>query len=540
MGWAQGLQSGMALGNMIRQGNERRALGEEAKKYQVTEGAYGDMSSQLEALDEGARQNLQAMKAQGASEEQIAATNAAYDQAAQELTRRQGLTSPDYSVGSGGYDGGQNYASMKEAQAAAAPLRTAGLANVYREQGNVEKADELEARALQQKAATLQVKGLERTDKEATAMQAFETDFNQLEDKTNMDAVKQLASKHNLNRSQQFTVASQMSGIEKAELEMMDTYIKKATKGKDLDGLLDLHKNDKKFADGTHFVKAVGKDGQVILNLVSDADPTKVLRTEAFKSPDMATAYLRKQAEDPGNVAEWTLGVRKLESQIRASDASVAASGAQANLSNLRAKGLSTELEGRTKAGDIAAEYEGLSDIEKAGPKGQGLIRQFNMANAKAGGQISVGPQARPGQTMTDVEKENLRAYRDWEKDDRNQKLPQAEKDKKAATMGVYQFVNPTANVVESGLGSNPYANTGGDKGAKGGAAKQQGVQTKAPQINSMNTKLISRAGDRGYNVELPDGSTRVMEQDELEDLGYRFPKGSGLSRPWYSDLMPR
>jgi hypothetical protein len=265
------------------------------------------------------QQNIEQVRALQAQNPEQAAQ---YEPAIQELTRRQGLTAPDYSVSSGGYDGGKNYASAQEAQTALAPLRTQGLANVYRAQGNEEQASALESRAMQNRAAALQVKGLERTDKEASAMQAFESDFNQLEDKTNMDAVKALASKHNLNRSQQFNVASQMSGIEKAELEMMDNYIKKATKGKDLDGLLDLHKNDKKFADGTHFVKAVGKDGQVILNLVSDADPTKVLRTDSFKNGDLATAYLRKQAEDPGNVAEWTLGVRKAEAQISAAEAS--------------------------------------------------------------------------------------------------------------------------------------------------------------------------------------------------------------------------
>lgn len=503
MGWASGLQAGMRLGETIRQGQIEKDLAEEAKKYRVTEGATGDMSENIAQV-----RALQAQNPEQAAQ---------YEPAIAELTRRQGLTSPDYSVASGA----QNYGTLQEAQRAAAPLRTEGLANVYRGYGEVDKAEELASRAQQQQLTGLQLNKATREDQDAVRMQSFEKDYSALENPSDMAAVKSLAAKHQLNRGQQFTVASQISGIDKAELEVLDTYVKKAVKGKDLDGLLTLHKDDKNFADGTHFVKAVGANGQVILNLVSDADPTKVLRTEAFQSADMATAYLRKQAEDPGNVAEWALGVRTKEQQIKASQASIRASDASAGLSSERLTSLKEDRENRGKAADIATEYDGLTDIEKAGPKGQGLIRQFNMTNVKAGGQISLGAQARPGQTMTDIEKENLRAYRDWEKDDRNARLPQADKDKKATQMGVYNFVNPTANTVQTGLGSNPYTNTGE---GKGGAGKQEGVQTKAPKLTSMNTRLLGRAGDMGYNVELPDGTTRVMEKDELEDLGYRFP----------------
>jgi hypothetical protein len=508
MGWAEGLNAGINLGNVIKQGMLQQDLADEAKKYKVTEGAYGPEL----------QQNIEQVRALQAQNPEQAAQ---YEPAIAELTRRQGLTAPDYSVASGGYDGGKNFASMKEAQAAAAPLRTQGLSDVYRSYGQIDKAEELTSRAQQQQLTGLQLNKAMREDEDAVRMQAFEKDYSALENPSDMTAVKSLAAKHQLNRGQQFTVASQISGIDKAELEVLDTYVKKAVKGKDLDGLLTLHKDDKNFADGTHFVKAVGANGQVILNLVSDADPTKVLRTESFKSQDLATAYLRKQAEDPGNVAEWALGIRTKEQQIKASEASIRASDASAGLSGERLTTLKDERENRSKAADIAAEYEGLTDIEKAGPKGQGLVRKFNMTNAKIGGQVSLGAQARPGQIMSDVEKENLRAYRDWEKDDRNARLPQAEKDKKATSMGVYNFVNPTANTVQTGLGSNPYANTGEGKSGEG---KQEGVQTKAPKLTSMNTRLLGRAGNMGYNVELPNGTTRVMEKEELEDLGYRFP----------------
>lgn len=151
MGWAQGLQSGMALGNLINQGFDRRALAEEAKKYQVTEGAYGPEL----------QQNIEQVRALQAQNPEQAAQ---YEPAIAELTRRQGLTAPDYSVSSGGYDNGKNYASAQEAQAALSTLRTQGLANVYRAQGNEEQASALEARALQNRTAGLQLNKLQREE----------------------------------------------------------------------------------------------------------------------------------------------------------------------------------------------------------------------------------------------------------------------------------------------------------------------------------------------------------------------------------------
>jgi hypothetical protein len=162
----------------------------------------------------------------------------------------------------------------------------------------------------------------ERKAEAAGRMDAFNTEFNTLQNPT-PEQLKTLASKYNLDRGQQLEVTSQVTGIAKNELDAFDMDIKKAVKGKDLAGLIDLHKNDSRFGDGTHFVMAKGAGGQVVLNLVSDADPTKVLRTESFKDSGMATAYLRKAAEDPANLAEWMVGMRGKETAIRASEADI-------------------------------------------------------------------------------------------------------------------------------------------------------------------------------------------------------------------------
>jgi len=111
-------------------------LAQESAKYNVTEGAYGP----------GLQANIQQLQS---LRDQDPAQAPAYDQAIEELTRRQGLTAPDYSVASGP----TNFATRQEARQASAPLRAEGLAGVYRRYGDVEKADALEARAYEQQRA---------------------------------------------------------------------------------------------------------------------------------------------------------------------------------------------------------------------------------------------------------------------------------------------------------------------------------------------------------------------------------------------------
>jgi hypothetical protein len=504
MGWAEGLNAGINLGNVIKQGMLQQDLADEAKKYRVTEGAYGPEL----------QQNIEQVRALQAQNPEQAAQ---YEPAIAELTRRQGLTAPDYSSSSGA----QNFGTMQEAQRAVNTQRTAGLADVYRGYGMEDKASELQSRAMQQELTGLQLRKANREDDAETRYAGFGEFAAQNPDMTAAQLKEAAQKQFKFTPEQWEKAVTTRLNIDKADLDMFKTGIAKKMQGKNLAQLGSLYNTDPDFDDKTDLAIVPGKGGAVTLNFVDKASK-RVTGSQTFNNEALAVEYLHTQAKQPEVMGTWLLGMQTKEQQIAASKASVGASGAAAALSNERLAGLKGERENRSKAGDIAAEYEGLSDIEKAGPKGLGLVRQFNMANAKAGGQIALGAQPRAGQTMTDVEKENLRAYRDWEKDDRNARLPQAEKDKKATSMGVYNFVNPSANAVQSGLGSNPYANTGGK--ADQGSGKQQGIQTAAPKLTSMNTRLLGRAGNMGYNVELPDGTTRVMEKDELEDLGYRFP----------------
>jgi hypothetical protein len=74
--------------------------------------------------------------------------------------------------------------------------------------------------------------------------------------------------------------------------------------------------------------------------------------------------------------------------QVRASDAAVGLRGQQMQM-------LTNQAAGNAEAQTIRAAYEALTPEEQVGPKGQGLIRQFNMANAKAGMAVPLGAAPR-------------------------------------------------------------------------------------------------------------------------------------------------
>ncbi|MFM7013320.1 MAG: hypothetical protein ACKO0Z_28990, partial [Betaproteobacteria bacterium] len=225
---------------------------------------------------------------------------------------------------------GLRYSAMADVVAKQDPARAMQMRQEAARMEREAAEAPLRQQALEQQVGLgkVQLGEAERKAEATGRMDAFNTAFNQLENPT-PDQIKSLAATHNLDRDQQFDVTSKITGIAKNELDAFDLDIKKAVRGKDLMGLIDLHKNDPRFGDGTHFVMGKGEKGQVILNLVSDADPTKVLRTESFKDSGMATAYLRKAAEDPANLAEWMVGMRGKEMDIRAKEADIGLKGAQ-------------------------------------------------------------------------------------------------------------------------------------------------------------------------------------------------------------------
>lgn len=125
---------------------QARDLAQTSAKYDITEGAYGEgLGENLQQVIGARDQALQELGEQATPEQRQQVLDQ-YTPAMSELSRRVGLQGPDYSIASGG----QNFDTRQDARMAAAPLRAEALANVYRRYGDVERADALEARALEQ------------------------------------------------------------------------------------------------------------------------------------------------------------------------------------------------------------------------------------------------------------------------------------------------------------------------------------------------------------------------------------------------------
>ena len=143
MGWASGLQAGMRLGESIRQAQLERDLAEEAKKYKISE--YNPEQANLNSAIDAAIQRKTGLVAGGDGMAPMQVPEQMDTSAGLQSAARAARTAtPQYSFGD------QTFATMQEAQQAIAPLRTAGLADVYRGYGMEDRASQLEAQAQQQ------------------------------------------------------------------------------------------------------------------------------------------------------------------------------------------------------------------------------------------------------------------------------------------------------------------------------------------------------------------------------------------------------
>lgn len=391
-------------------------LARESARYDVTEGAYGP----------GLQENIQQLQS---LRDQDPAQAAAYDQAIEELTRRQGLTAPDYSVASGP----TNFATRQEARQASAPLRAEGLAGVYRRYGDVEKADALEARAYEQQRALaaerraeareardvaaegraaqdfslgqsergLRLNALARAEAEIQRETDFATFAAERPDATTQELKDAAFKQFKFTPKQwQAAVATRLQ-IETGEMDSFKNSVKKKLQGKNLTQLGELYNSDPDFDDKTDLAIVPGKGGAVTLNFIDKATG-KVTSSQSFKNEALATEFLNKQAIEPETIGSWMMALRKTEGAIDAQAAQTRASEATVGLRGLQAQMLKTQAAANVEAQKIRAEYEALSPEEQVGAKGQGLIRQFNMANAKAGNAVPLGAAARPEFTPRD------------------------------------------------------------------------------------------------------------------------------------------
>jgi hypothetical protein len=302
---------------------QARDLAQTSARFDVTEGAYGP------GLQENITQ-LEGLKAQDPAQA------AAYDQAIGELTRRQGLTAPDYSIASGP----TNFATRQEARQAAAPLRAEGLAGVYRQYGDVERADALETRAFEQqralaaeeraKAAEARnvqdfanrstLTGLEINAKTQTAAESQKmTDFNAWRSQNPNAGFAEINAEMQrlgMGVEQQFKVASNLTGIGEQEFKASQQRIRKLVENQGLDGLLKAHKESNDLDPGSHFEVIRGKGGKVSLNRV-DTATGQVIQPNVFSGSEAeTTAYLNKAAMDPATIIDYTMNLEKTRAAI--------------------------------------------------------------------------------------------------------------------------------------------------------------------------------------------------------------------------------
>jgi hypothetical protein len=462
-------------------------------------------------------------------------------------------------------------------------MRAEGLAGVYRQYGDVNQADALEARAFeQQRALAREGRDIAREGREAEAGQRAQQEFAtrqtltglQIADVTRTQAANQrqddfsnfAAENPNATTQElkdaafkqfkftpkqwQDTVTTRL-GIENAEMDSFKNGIKKKLQGKNLTQLGSLYNSDPDFDDKTDLAIVPGKGGAVTLNFIDKATQ-RITGTQTFKNEAMATEYLNRQATEPETIGSWMLNLGKTEAAIAASKAASAASTStsglnaiRGNLVNRQIKDLD-ELAANTKeAKKLMTDFAALTEAEQNGPKGRALEKQYNMLVAKPGAQLRVSPEGKAPRAMDEVETAQLKAYNEWLAVPRNTRLSGGEKDAMAEQMGVSHLLRTVREraAQSSGgvtLGGDAYA---ADRDAPAAPASTQGLTktSSAPALNTGNTKLLGRAGNTGYSVEMPDGTTRVMSISELNKLGYQFLGGNtGLERPWYDDLLPR
>lgn len=409
-GLASGLETGVRIGDLLEQKRQREALAREAAKYTPTEGAYGP------ALQENIQQvrGLQEQAIAGGMDPEEAARQ--YGPSIAELERRAGLTAPDYSVGT------QTFGTREEAMRAAAPMRAQGLANVYRQFGDIERADAAEARAQQAEAAGLQIGAARRREAEEIAALArqkedakwWQSRLTDAEGNARAPTTEDFLAASQRN-AQSLIGAGKLNEAGAAFREFMTTArgqielqgaerteaIRKAAAALQAGDLKPAEEFYKKFVPNGANVKdfSVDAKGNIKINQV-DLDgkplpPTTLTRDQllqglvSFNDPAKLVEYTQQSFMNNLREQQLKMEARKTDAAVRASDVTTALRGEQ--LTNLR-----NQQAGNAEAARIREQYMGLTPEEQTGPLGQGLIRQFNMANIKAGATVPLGPAARP------------------------------------------------------------------------------------------------------------------------------------------------
>lgn len=331
--------------------------------------------------------------------EEIKAAQQAYEAAGYTATP---TAEPMYAARAGSRDIGV-YGTEAEAKRAAR-AENVGLmqkrADIYGRAGEDQMAENLRARAGAAELQGLQIEEAQAKADSRMRVDAASTAVNNLiaSGKTpTMADLQSIAATNKLTMDEQYTLGSRLTGINENEAKMTKMDIEKKIKGQGLDGLLKLHKDDPTFDDNSYFEKSVGKDGKITLTQMSNDGRT--MGSMSFKSADEATAYLKQQATDPGNVFTWLQA-------SRAKEAGISKDIAQTNLATAQAGNVGRDIDVRKQSNllGLAEQFrKQRSDIDTqlintspTDPNYRGLIAQRNEVNRNL---QTINAQLMPPQT---------------------------------------------------------------------------------------------------------------------------------------------
>lgn len=450
-GLASGLETGYRLGEVYRQGAERRALREAATAR--PDSFQGYTAEQGAQLEEAAKSGLYdiGMKTDEAGNFQ------GYTVTPKASPEMQGLVAP----GQVSELFGQRYAGTLSPERLQG-LRMGRMADVVAETDPIRAQQLRAAQAEQEFQAQYRPMQLERaqlglgSDRRAAAagdrLDAFST-WAQAnpEQARDFNAVRAKANELGMTPDEQFKIASNLTGIDEAEFKSSQTRIKKLVANQGLDGLLKAHKESNDLDPGSHFETVRGRDGTITLNRV-DTATGRIIQPNVFSGKEAeVVGYLNKAALDPATIVDYTMNLQKTQQAILASQAAVRASDATTGLRSAQLTALQNQQTGSREAAEIRQQYMDLTPEEQAGPRGQGLIRQFNMANAKAGATVPLGPAAKaapelPPAVMKRYE-ELIKSDR-WQNADLNTRLELLRREQiNPAAVG---FSDPAASLIDA------------------------------------------------------------------------------------------
>lgn len=289
-------------------------------------------------------------------------------------------------------------------------------------------------------------------------------------------------------------------------------------------------------------IKLSNKDaGEIyaLINLMS-IDPTRA-RGELDKVSDKVRAVAAQvfSAEHQGVTANNQATHSAAADRAAATSANAAATTARAHAAYFDSQtgALEDARKGRIEAAKIADQFSALSDADKSGPVGLGLMRQYNMAIAKAGAPIPLGGGNGTGsklpQTLTDAQKIAYEAAIK-ELGGMNGVPSMAQR---AATASKFNL--PPELLGATGMPDDVYGNkkgTGLQPGSKAAPAKVDlspvGSVAVAPSQSASTTQaepptLLGAAGN-GLNIRMPDGSSRFVTYGEAQELGLLSPLPGG------------